>query len=117
MQLLPAIRSIPSRIVRSRHCQSQIRLPRELDSVADIHVGDEYRHIADKHAATIGSYFDNGKNCRSTNRGVRKELVDRSFISGDIAEIAARRTRGSCDWSSSRINAGRFSPPVPPNPR
>ncbi|MCZ6666542.1 MAG: hypothetical protein O7B81_14660 [Gammaproteobacteria bacterium] len=70
--------------------RSPIRLPRELASVVDVHIGDKYRHIADKHAATIGSFFDNDQNCRSTNGDVRKVLVDHSFISDDIAGIAAQ---------------------------
>lgn len=70
--------------------QRPIPLPHELDSVDDVHVSDKYKHLADKYAAPIGHFFDNDLNCRSTSRGVRKELIDNSFISRDIARIAER---------------------------
>ena len=83
-----AIRLSPGRIARYIRFRGPTRLPTELSSVVDLHISDKYKHLADKHAAVIGFDFDNDLNCRSTNGGTRKELVDRSFIWADIAEIA-----------------------------
>lgn len=76
------------RIIRNIRFHSAIALPGELSSITDLHVSRKYKYIADKYATIIGFYFDNDQNCRSTNGGARKELIDNSFISDDIARIA-----------------------------
>jgi hypothetical protein len=91
MQLLTRIKSVIGldSMIRFFAYRRPFMLPAELGSVKDIHVSNKYQHMAEKHASNIGRFFAKDENCRTTNNGVRKELVDKSFMVADVTEIAA----------------------------
>jgi hypothetical protein len=68
---------------------AQIRLPGELRSPTDVHVSQKYRHLADRHTATVDAWFTRDDNCTVTHDGVRREIVDLAFVRPDIESIAA----------------------------
>lgn len=78
------------RLSKFAYSQATVKMPPELKSATDVHVSDIHKHLADKHAETIKNYFDNNQNCRPTNNGVRKQLIDRSFLQADIDRVAER---------------------------
>ncbi len=74
-----------SAYVRSKQT---VKLPVDLASVTEANVSEKYKYLADKYADKIKHYFDNDENCEHTNNGVRKHLIDHTFLQPDVDRIA-----------------------------